>query len=212
MSNANTRNETVNFMKEIYKYIVLIIGSILVLVSCTEDPRPKPKAYLALEYPEAIYKTEDITKMPFTFDRNALGKNLRTKTLKGETTSYGINIEYPNLKGTIYITYKAIDKDEELLRTFLINAQNFTEEHTQKADAIDGVVYENPERKVYGMFYDVGGNAASQSQFYVTDSINHFITGSLYFYAKPNYDSILPAANYLQKDIMRIMESLEWKK
>jgi gliding motility-associated lipoprotein GldD len=61
------------------------------------------------------------------------------------------------------------------------------------------------------MFYEVGGNAASQSQFYVTDSINHFITGSLYFYAKPNYDSILPAANYLQKDIKRIMESLEWK-
>ncbi|WP_299383528.1 gliding motility lipoprotein GldD [uncultured Lacinutrix sp.] len=199
-------------MKINYKNIVLAICSLGLLVSCNEDPKPKPKAYLALEYPEAIYKTEDITKMPFTFDRNALGKNLKTKTLKGETTSYGINIEYPNLKGTIYITYKALEHNEKLLRTYLINAQNFTQEHTQKADVIDGIVYENPERKVYGMFYDVGGNAASQSQFYVTDSINHFITGSLYFYAKPNYDSILPAANYLQKDIMRIMESLEWKK
>ena len=61
------------------------------------------------------------------------------------------------------------------------------------------------------MFYEVTGNAASQAQFYVTDSINHFVTGSLYFYAKPNYDSIYPAANYLQKDIRRIMESMEWK-
>jgi len=38
------------------------------------------------------------------------------------------------------------------------------------------------------------------------------VTGSLYFYAKPNYDSILPAAMYLQNDIRRIMESLRWKK
>ena len=192
--------------------ILFLLVILVIITSCTEDPKPKPKAYLALEYPEAIYKTEDITKMPFTFDRNALGKNLRTKTLKGETTSYGINIEYPNLKGTIYITYKAIDKNGKLLNTYLKNAQNFTQEHTQKADAIEEFVYENLERSVYGMFYDVGGNAASQSQFYVTDSINHFITGSLYFYAKPNYDSILPAANYLQKDIRQIMESLEWKK
>lgn len=198
-------------MKEINKFIVILLVTIGFFVSCADDPTPKPKAFLALEYPEAIYKTEDITKMPFTFDRNALGQNLKTKTLKGETTSYGINIEYPKLKGTIYITYKAIENNEDLLRLYLKNAQNFTQEHTLKADVIEEFVYENPERRVYGMFYDVGGNAASQSQFYVTDSINHFITGSLYFYAKPNYDSILPAANYLQKDIRRIMESLEWK-
>ena len=78
------------------------------------------------------------------------------------------------------------------------------------ADVIEEFVYENPERRVYGMFYDVGGNAASQSQFYVTDSINHFITGSLYFYAKPNYDSILPAVEYIKKDMIQMMETLEW--
>ncbi|WP_034060832.1 gliding motility lipoprotein GldD [Lacinutrix jangbogonensis] len=195
-------------MKQNLFFIILLL---LNFSGCAEDSTPKPNAYLALEYPEAIYRTEDITKMPFTFDRNALGENLRTKTLKGETTSYGINIEYPNLKGTIYITYKAIEGNREYLNTYLKNAQNFTQEHTKKADAIDEFEYVNLERSVYGMFYDVGGNAASQSQFYVTDSINHFITGSLYFYAKPNYDSILPAASYLQKDIRKIMESLKWR-
>lgn len=191
--------------------ISVVIIVFLFLTGCNEQPTPKPKAYLRLDYPEAIYKTEDIAKMPFTFDRNALGRNLKTKTLKGETESYGVNIEYPSLKGTIYLTYKAIDNDPKHLNTFLRDAQNFTQEHTQKADAIEEFLYENPERRVYGMFYNVGGNAASQSQFYVTDSINHFLTGSLYFYAKPNYDSILPAAHYLRKDIRQIMESLEWK-
>jgi gliding motility-associated lipoprotein GldD len=61
------------------------------------------------------------------------------------------------------------------------------------------------------MYYEVKGNAASQSQFYVTDSTKHFVTGSLYFYAKPNYDSILPAAVHLQQDIRHIIESLRWK-
>jgi len=69
----------------------------------------------------------------------------------------------------------------------------------------------NPEAGVYGALFEVQGNAASQSQFFVTDSVSHFLTGSVYFYTKPNYDSILPAAAYLQNDIRRIMETLRWK-
>ena len=61
------------------------------------------------------------------------------------------------------------------------------------------------------MFYMINGDAATQSQFYVTDSINHFVTGSLYFNSKPNFDSIYPAAVYLRNDIRVIMESIQWK-
>jgi len=61
------------------------------------------------------------------------------------------------------------------------------------------------------MFYDLKGNVASQSQFYVTDSTRHFLSGALYFETKPNYDSILPAINYIQKDMMHLIESLRWK-
>ena len=67
-------------------------------------------------------------------------------------------------------------------------------------------------KELYGMFYKVGGNAATNSQFYVTDSTRHFVTGSAYFYAKPNFDSIMPASNYVKNDMQRIMETLRWKK
>ena len=130
--------------------------------------------------------------------------------MPSDKNSKAINIEYPKLKGTIYLTYKPVQSDS-ILNKYFMDAQNFTQEHTLKADEIVEQVYINKNRKVYGMFYEVGGNAASQSQFYVTDSINHFLTGSLYFYAKPNYDSILPAAHYLKKDIRQIMESVNWK-
>jgi len=193
------------------KNLFVIIFFFLILVSCGKDSIPKPHAFLRLDYPEANFAEESIEGIPFTFEKNILATKVLTKPLKGDTKSYGITIEYPSMAGTIYLTYKDIEKSKEYLMTFLKDAQNFTQEHTIKADEISEQVYSNKLQNVYGMFYEVGGNAASQSQFYVTDSINHFLTGSLYFYAKPNYDSILPAAYYLQNDIRKIMESVKWK-
>ncbi|MCX7551048.1 gliding motility lipoprotein GldD [Xanthomarina sp. F2636L] len=192
------------------KYRVLVISTLFLSLSCAQDPVPKPQAYLRLEFPEASYQKLE-TNLPFTIERNLLATKIETKTIKGPTESYGITIQYPNLKGSIYLTYKSIDNKKENLIAFLRDAQKFTQEHTKKADEIVEQPYENNKRRVYGMLYEVGGNAASQSQFYVTDSINHFLTGSLYFYAKPNYDSIYPAAKYLEKDIKHIMETVSWK-
>jgi gliding motility-associated lipoprotein GldD len=107
------------------------------------------------------------------------------------------------------LTYKTVNKDiDSLLR----DAQNLTYKlHTLKADDINEQPYINPNKKVYGMFYNVNGNAATNSLFYATDSIKHFITGSIYFYAKPNFDSIMPAASYVKEDMKRMMETIKWK-
>ncbi|MDH3381833.1 MAG: gliding motility lipoprotein GldD, partial [Flavobacteriaceae bacterium] len=167
--------------------------------------------YLRLEYPAANYMNTNVEGVPFSFESNTLANKIVSKKITSTTESYAINIEYPTLKGTIYLTYKSISNNRKNLIDFLKDAQNFTQKHTAKADEIKEKEYINKLNKVYGMFYEVGGNAASQSQFYVTDSTEHFLTGSLYFYAKPNYDSILPAAKYLEKDIKRIMETVKWK-
>ncbi|MGY8944436.1 MAG: gliding motility lipoprotein GldD, partial [Flavobacteriales bacterium] len=39
----------------------------------------------------------------------------------------------------------------------------------------------------------------------------HFLVGSLYFYIRPNYDSIMPAAKYVERDVIHLMESLKWR-
>jgi gliding motility-associated lipoprotein GldD len=191
------------------KYLAALLSAIF-FISCGQDYVPKPKAFLRLEYPEAKY-VESNLDLPFTFETNLLATKISEKEVQSSTKSYGINIEYPSLKGTIFLTYKAVEGNKENLINFLRDAQNFTQKHTIKADEIPVTPYENKLHKVYGAFAEVKGDVASQAQFYVTDSINHFLTGSLYFYAKPNYDSILPAANYLQKDIRHIMETVEWK-
>jgi len=176
------------------------------MVSCGDEPLPKPKGYLRLEYPNATYEKVDV-QLPFSFEKNKMAEPI--SSIKSLEKTYGIDVKYPSIKGTIYLTYKKLENNN--LDSILRDAQNLTQKHTIKADEIASNIYENSDNRVYGMFYEIGGDAASQSQFYVTDSINHFLSGSLYFYAKPNYDSIYPASEYLKKDIKRIMETIRWK-
>lgn len=181
----------------LYCWIVL---ACLAVSGCGEEVLPKPRAMLRLEYPERAYRLLE-SDCPFSFDYNDLAR-------LEMADSCNLILDYPPMKGSIYITYKRVNGN---LNALLTDAQKLSYEHVVKADNILEQPFVNPESGMYGMFYEVSGDAASQSQFYATDSTRHFITGSLYFYAKPNYDSIYPAAVYLQNDIRRIMESLRWK-
>jgi len=187
------------------KRIIIPILSLFML-GCGDDPLPKPKGYLRLEYPNAVYKKVTLP-LPFTFEKNELSERISSVNTLGDLR--GIDIKYPSLKATIYLTYKTVENDN--LDSLLRDAQNLTQKHTVKADEILPKEFLNIENKIYGMIYEIGGDVASQSQFYVTDSTKHFLSGSLYFNAKPNYDSIYPASEYLKKDIMRIMETIQWK-
>ncbi|NHF58754.1 gliding motility lipoprotein GldD [Flavobacteriaceae bacterium TP-CH-4] len=182
-----------------HKFFLGFIPIFTLFVSCKDEVLPKPQAQLRLEYPEA--KLGILETNQFTFQYNQMA---RVK----DQTAESLTLDYPNMKGTIFINYKKVDDNLEKL---LVDAQKFSYEHVVKADAIDTKVFQNEEDRVYGQFFSVSGDAASQAQFYATDSTDHFVTGSLYFYAKPNYDSIYPAAVYLQNDILTIMETLKWK-
>lgn len=181
----------------IIKYSLLVVA--FGLFSCGDDAVPKPKGHLRLEYPEAVYEKFE-PNCAYEFEVNKAGE------IKTVNCSFEIN--YPKMKATIYLTHKTVDNN---INNLLRDAQKLTYEHVIKADDILEQPFVNPKKKVYGMFYEVGGNAATNAQFYVTDSVKNFVTGSVYFYAKPNYDSILPAAKYVQDDMRRIMETLEWK-
>lgn len=189
---------------------LLLVFLGLFLAACHNDYIPKPKAYLRLDYPAPKYQITN-TDLPFSFEKNTISKPLEIQKLKAPTESYGINLNYPSLKGTVFLTYKAIDNSEKNLKDYLHDAQKFTLEHTKMADEIPAYPYENPLHHVYGMLSVVKGNVASPAQFYITDSTEHFLTGSLYFESRPNYDSILPAAAYIQKDMRHLMETLKWK-
>ncbi|AOW09088.1 gliding motility lipoprotein GldD [Flavobacterium gilvum] len=180
--------------------LALFFTLLFTVISCKKDVLPKPASYLRLDYPEAEYVTFK-SHCPFEFDQNS-------KAIVKEDKDCGYSITYPKMKATIYLTYKPVNNN---MKQLLRDAQKLTYEHVIKADDILEQPYINPEKKVYGMFYQVDGNAATNSQFYVTDSVKHFVTGSVYFYAKPNFDSIMPAVSYVKNDMQRLMETLKWK-
>ncbi len=179
--------------------IILIFG----LLGCESNVQPKQKAFLALEYQSPSYQLIK-SDCPFQFEINQIAKIETPQNF--DPCSF--NIRYPKLGATIFFTYKPIHNN---LKSLLTDAQKLPLKHTIKADAIEADIYTNDVAKTYGNFYEVEGDAASQAQFYLTDSLQHFVTGSIYFKTAPNYDSILPAASYIKNDLKHIVESMRWK-
>lgn len=187
-------------LEKTISYAVLAIVGLCVF-GCKNDVLPKPSSQLRLDYPEAEYVHFE-NNCPFTFSMNS-------EAIIKQKSDCNFEINYPKMKATVYISYKPVNNNINIL---LKDAQKLTYEHVIKADDILEQPFMNPEQKVYGMFYQVNGNAATNAQFYVTDSISHFIDCSVYFYAKPNFDSVMPAASYIKNDMQNLMESLKWKK
>jgi len=187
-------------IKKVIPYLI-VTAMLFSIFGCKDDVLPKPAGKLRLDYPIARYGSFD-SDCPYGFYVNG------DATVKKKGCNF--EISYPKMKATVYITYKPIH--DALDRTKLLkDAQSLTYKHVIKADEIVEQPFMNPQKNVYGMFYSVGGNAATNSQFYLTDSTRHFVTGSLYFYAKPNYDSIFPAVDYIKNDLQTMMETMYWK-
>ncbi len=174
-------------------------------VSCQRNYTPKPKAYFRIEFPERAYQQFD-TNYPYAF-------KYPKYCIASPDTSYGsekywINIEFPKFNGKIHISYKSIkDNFQELME----DSRKLAYKHSVKADAIGEKMFIDDDQKVYGILYDIQGDAASSIQFFATDSTKHFLRGSLYFNSKPNKDSLAPVIKFVKEDIIVLMESLNWK-
>jgi gliding motility-associated lipoprotein GldD len=181
--------------------------------SCRNIAVPKPKGHFRIDLPKKEYlpfnfQTEKSSNMPFSFDYPAYGK---LSFQREKSTDPGwFNIEFPAYKAIIYLTYRDVKNDFEGLmeQTYTMNVKN----HMTKADAINEQVFNYPGNKVYGILYDLKGNTASAVQFYATDSVNHYLRGSLYFSAEPNADSLAPVIEFFREDIIHMIETLKWEK
>ncbi len=188
-----------------FKYITICFFAFL-FSSCAESYMPKPYGYFRVDLPEHSYRSIDTLQLPYKFDLSGIAK-IVSRAENGE--QYWIDIQYPYLNASVYCSYKAIHSN---LYELSEDARKYVYKHSVKADGISERVFEHPEKKVYGVFYDITGNAASSVQFTLTDSTQHFVRGALYFNNVPNKDSIAPMVDYIREDMVRLMESFEWKK
>ena len=174
--------------------------TVFLMLGCASESQPKPNGYLRLEYPTPSY-VPFTSLINFSIEYNSLSE---LKYINEDIS----RIVYPGMKATLYLNHVTVDNN---LDSLLNDAYKLPYKHISKAESIPEKIFINERNKVYGTLFSVIGNAASQHQFFLTDSINHFLVGSLYFYAQPNFDSIYPAVVYLEKDIVHLMETLKWK-
>lgn len=178
----------------------LVVFIFVIFLSCSEDTLPKPKAFLSLQYKTPSYKELSLQR-PYSFE-------VSSNAIEKDEPKQWIKIQYPQQKASLDITYRTIDNN---LRELLVESEKLVFKHAVKAEQISSNNYTNDSLKVYGTIHEITGNAASQIQFHLTDSTKHFVKGALFFDTKPNYDSILPAVAYIKEDILRIIETFEWK-
>jgi gliding motility-associated lipoprotein GldD len=89
-------------------------------------------------------------------------------------------------------------------------ANDKVDEHKIMADKIDFEQIIEPQKRVYGTFFELKGNVATNFQFYLTDSTQHFLRGEVLLNCRPNYDSLRPTLQYLKTDLQTLIKSFKW--
>ena len=185
--------------------IVLVLLLVMAMVSCGRVTTPKPYGYYRITVPDTAYAdfASVYPDYPYTF---ALSQNAQVHPRSGEP--YWINVYYPSLDATIHCSYKPVQRN---LRELTNDALEFVYRNASFANAIPEREYSHPEAQVYGVLFDLEGNTASSCQFFITDSTKNFFRASVYCNCQPNSDSLAPVYNYLRKDVIRMVETFEWK-
>lgn len=187
-------------------FIVFTAFSSLGVVSCKKEYQPKPLGYNRLVLPEPQYQALPDT-LPYQFEYSKYARLLEDTSFISE--QHWIEVYYPELKANIHITYKRIDKLDDL-KEYFNDAFVLTAKHQIKAHAIDEIIMTTPSGKT-ATIAELDGEVPSQFQFTMTDSTRHFMRGAVYFFTKVSNDSLAPAIDYVKKDAMHLINTVEWK-
>lgn len=180
---------------------------LLLFTACDSgsDYSPRPRGFYRITYPEHTYTLFDPADCPYRFEIPKTAIAMQDSNASAEKCWYYFLI--PQLNAQVYLTYKEISNN---FNQYAEDTRTLVYKHTSRASSIDEEVI-SFHKGVSGVIYEIGGNAASQIQFYMTDSTKHFLRGALYFNIAPNADSLKPSIAYMREDIRHMLQTLSWK-
>jgi gliding motility-associated lipoprotein GldD len=189
---------------------LIIFLLIVVLFSCNSDYTIRQRGYFKIDLPEHRYQSFDKPGFPYSFEYPTYANIVQDTTFfeSEPENPYWINIDFPSLNGRIYISYKSTKINN--FDNLVADAFKMTYKHTTKATEIRDSLMKT-DQGVTGVFFSVGGNAATAKQFFLTDTTSHFIRGALYFDASPNADSLGVVNDFLEKDMKHLINTFRWK-
>lgn len=200
------------------------------LVSCNSGYTSKKRGYYQIELPaKHQYQKFEKEGFPYSFEYPVYGDIIQDSTYFDSTPEnpYWINIDFPQYGGRVFLSYKQVGgkavikmkrADGQFKDSVAVNEfdrmVNDAFKLTNKNDVVSTSIKETPIKtpnNISGIFFKVGGNAATAMQFFLSDTTKHFIRGALYFNTTPNSDSIKPVQDFLQTDIEHMINTFKWK-
>ncbi len=194
------------------RLLIPVVAALCLLAACRpETHTPRPRGYFRISFPEHGYQPFNKPDYPYSFEYPVYANIIRDTVFFDEKPDnpYWINMNIPDFDAQVFMTYKEIRPGQPFTK-LIEDAYKMSYFHDIRADYIADHDFQTPNN-VYGIFYNVGGNAASNIQFYATDSVKHFLWGALYFNVTPNADSLKPVNEFLRKDLDHLIETLRWK-
>ena len=185
---------------------------VVVAAACNTDYIIKPRGYFKIDFPEKSYQKFEQAGYPYTFEYPVYGKVVQDTLFFEERPEnpYWINIDFPQFKGRIHISYKDIGRNN--FDSLVNDAYTMSyKQHTYKASSIEPSPFTTPSG-VEGVFFSLKGNTATAYQFFVTDTTKHFLRGALYYDAVPNEDSLRPVNDFLRQDLEHLINTIRWTK
>jgi len=196
-------------MQKLLIYFVVFIF----LLSCKEEQAliPKPRMYPRIEFPEKTYTEFVNTDCKFSFQMPAYANIEKETEFFDEKPIHPcwFDINFPQLNGKIHCSYFPINSNKEF-EGLVEDAYEFISKHNQKANYRDEVVIQKPNN-VSGIIFEMAGEVATPVQFFLTDSTQHYLRGSVYFYSQVDPDSMSVVYDYVKEDVAKMIETFEWE-
>ena len=184
------------------------------IVGCKEEgvQLPKPRIYPKVIYPEKAYEMLDVDGCPFTMEVPSYFKYVKDdKQNKAERKhNCWFDLYCEDLNSYIHLSYINFS-GRETFDKLVADAFEMADKHNIKASSRQELKITKPEENVHGLIFEIDGPVATPLQFFMTDSTEHFIRGSLYFKSGVNRDSIAPVYDYLKVDVGRMVEGFAWR-
>lgn len=206
----------------------IVLPFLLLLISCNDPYTSRKKGYFKIDFPKREYVRFEEKGFPYSFEYPVYAKIVKDSTYFDQDTlnPYWINIDFPRFGGRIFLSYKAIGgrstykvkqadgsyKDSAGVNVFdyMVNdAFKLTSKNEALASSIKDSLF-HTQNGITGVFFRVGGNAATAKQFFMSDTTKNFFRGALYFDVTPNADSLRPVQDFLQKDIDHLINTFRW--
>ncbi|TAF34685.1 MAG: gliding motility lipoprotein GldD [Cytophagales bacterium] len=183
--------------------------ALMTLAACnTNTYVPKQRGYSRIELPEKAYKTLP-DSFPYTFETSQYARLMPDTSQIAE--QYWVQLDYsPTAMASIHVSYKAIKNKQELFEDYINDTYKLAAKHNIKASSIEHETKKTP--KGYGLtLYNIEGDVPTTFHIAITDSAKHYFRAALYVPSSVLNDSLAPVIEYVKADMMRMIETFEFK-